>query len=190
LIGSIRGVALERWGERLLVDCGGVGYILNMTSRDLAALRLGEEAFIYVSTQVKDASIELYGFLDRRCRESFQALLGVHGVGPSLALSLLNSFGLEELAQVIEEGAPEVLCMVPGIGPKTAARLVLELKGRLERFGDGYLPSWSEARAVLAALGYGEGEIREALAGLDAAAGTEEVVRSALRRLGGSSGAD
>jgi Holliday junction DNA helicase RuvA len=194
VIGSLRGTLVVRGAQgELLVEVGGVGYRVNVPTRTAASLgAVGSEVHLWVHTHVREDAIVLYGFTRDDERRCFEALLGAHGVGPALALSVLSALSPAALSAAVLEDDAETLCAVPGIGRKTAARLLLDLKSRLE------LPALSEAdlaggaaraearaevRAALAELGYGPDEIRRALEGRREDVGVEELLRLALRDL-------
>jgi Holliday junction DNA helicase RuvA len=147
--------------------------------------------FLHVHTHVREDAIVLYGFAHADERRCFEALLGAHGVGPSLALGILSALSPAALSTAVLEDDLDTLCTVPGVGKKTAARLLLELKARLDlpsldapgQPGPSSGAPRAEARAALAELGYGPEEIRAALDGLDDTASVEDLVRTALREL-------
>jgi Holliday junction DNA helicase RuvA len=194
MIGSLRGTLLDRpaTGE-VIVEVHGVGYRASVPTSVLAGLGpAGSEVFLHVHTHVREDAIVLYGFAHGDERRCFEALLGAHGVGPSLALAILSSLSPAALSTAVLEDDLDTLCHVPGVGKKTAARLLLELKARLDLptlDGGGSAPTSvpgsarGEARAALAELGYGPDEIIGALERVDGAAPVEEMVRSALREL-------
>ncbi len=193
MIGSLRGTLLDRpsTGE-VVIEVHGVGYRASVPTSVLAGLGApGSEVFLHVHTHVREDAIVLYGFAHADERRCFEALLGAHGVGPSLALAILSSLSPAALSTAVLEDDVDTLCLVPGVGKKTAARLLLELKARLDlpALGGGgtrTVPTGSargEARAALVELGYGPDEIAGALDGIDAGAPVEEMVRSALREL-------
>jgi holliday junction DNA helicase RuvA len=193
MIGSLRGVLLDRPAPgEVIVEVGGVGYRASVTTSLLAGLgRPGSEVFLHVHTHVREDAIVLYGFAHADERRCFEALLGAHGVGPSLALAILSSLSPAALSTAVLEDDVDTLCLVPGVGKKTAARLLLELKARLDlpALGDpgptgGAAGSTrGEVRAALTELGYGPDEIRGALDALDDEGPVEDMVRSALREL-------
>ena len=193
MIGSLRGTLLDRpsTGE-VIVEVGGVGYRASVPTSVLAALGpAGSPVFLHVHTHVREDAIVLYGFAHADERRCFEALLGAHGVGPSLALAILSALSPAALSTAVLEDDLDTLCLVPGVGKKTAARLLLELKARLDLpslggGGTGSTPAGSargEARAALAELGYGPDEISGALESVDGNAPVEEMVRNALREL-------
>jgi Holliday junction DNA helicase RuvA len=194
VIGSLRGTFVDRPGPgEVLVDVHGVGYRVSVPTSVLASVGpIGAEAFLHVHTHVREDAIVLYGFLHADERRCFEALLGAHGVGPSLALAILSSLSPASLSTAVLEDDVDTLCLVPGVGKKTAARLLLELKARLElpSLGGGTPISVGEdrsgrgeVRAALTELGYGPDEIRGALERLPDDGPVEELLRSALREL-------
>ena len=192
MIGSLRGTLIDRPAPgEVIIEVGGVGYRASVPTSLLASLgSTGTEVFLHVHTHVREDAIVLYGFAHADERRCFEALLGAHGVGPSLALAILSSMSPAALSTAVLEDDADTLCLVPGVGKKTAARLMLELKARLDlpTLGGGPEPiatgsPRSDARAALAELGYGPDEIRAALDVVDDDGPVEELVRSALREL-------
>ena len=190
MIGRLRGTLAERSGESILVDVGGVGYEVAVTPRDLTALpAVGEEVVIHTYLHVREDQLGLFGFAEVSSRNLFRLLLGASGVGPKLGLAMLATLGPNELRAAVVSDDVAALTAVPGIGTRTAQKLILELRARLE-LPEGELPSADTAmaslRQALEGLGYGQGEIREATSGLDADEPVEDLLRTALQRLGGS----
>lgn len=194
MIGSLRGTVAARTADgEVVVEVGGVGYRVSVTTATAAALgQAGSEVFLHVHTHVREDALVLYGFAHDDERRCFEALLGAHGVGPALALAVLSVLSPAALSTAVLEEDVGTLCSVPGIGRKTAARLLIDLKSRLDlpdlRATVGSAPdagrlARSEARAALVELGYGPDEIRAALDGLSDSAGVEELLRLALREL-------
>ena len=216
MIGLLRGAVVVRSGEgEVIVDVGGVGYRVAVTPATAAAL-IGAgstpgspaEATLYVHTHVREDAIVLYGFVHDDERRCFEVLLGSHGVGPALALAIMAALSPAALSTAVLEEDLDTLCTVPGVGRKTAARLLIELKSRLDLpdlslSGPGGVggadgagvgvgagsdmrtsrTSRAEARAALSELGYAPDEIRGALDGLRDDVGVEEMLRLALREL-------
>ncbi len=180
-----------------VIDCGGVGYACRTTSYTLSALTVGKQAKLFTHLNVREDAMELYGFSSENERNCFQMLIGVSGVGPKAALSILSATTPEGLATSIIPGNEKALMVAQGIGQQIAQRVILELKDKLaggqlpmeESYGGSgvtVIPQdkASEASAALAVLGYGPGEITMALKGLDLdALSLEEVVRQALRKM-------
>jgi Holliday junction DNA helicase RuvA len=208
VIGSLRGVLLDRvvragqpLGE-ILVEAAGVGYRVQGSAAALAALgEPGSQVFLFVHTHVREDAIILYGFSSRDERQCFETLIGAHGVGPAVALALLSVHSPAALRRVVATDDAGALTMVPGIGAKTASRLLIELKSRLELdvdldgsvsrshgvgLGTGASTPRSEVRAALAGLGYGYDEVREVVGRLPEEGSTEVLLRTALRQLAGA----
>ncbi len=199
MIGLLRGPVVVRTGEcEVIVDVGGVGYRVTVTPSTAAALvASGGEATLFVHTHVREDAIVLYGFVHDDERRCFEVLLGSHGVGPALALAIMAMLSPAALSTAVLEDDLETLCAVPGVGRKTAARLLIELKSRLDLPDLSLDPvgaafqgpdratrtSRAEARAALGELGYAPDEIRGALDGLRDDVGVEEMLRLALREL-------
>ena len=212
MIGLLRGAVVLRTGEgEVILDVGGVGYRVAVTPATAAALVVGGagggggEATLYVHTHVREDAIVLYGFVHDDERRCFEVLLGSHGVGPALALAIMAALSPAALSTAVLEEDLDTLCTVPGVGRKTAARLLIELKSRLDLpdlslsgagagagIGAGGTgadgagssrTSRAEARAALSELGYAPDEIRGALDGLRDDVGVEEMLRLALREL-------
>ncbi|MHB8439564.1 MAG: Holliday junction branch migration protein RuvA [Acidimicrobiales bacterium] len=202
MIGWLRGRLAARLAEgEVIVDVGGVGYRLVVPAPTLAVLGTeGDEVTLHVHTHVREDALVLYGFAGADERRCFEALLGAHGVGPALAVSILAALSPADLVRAVIEEDLDVLCGVPGIGKKTAARLVLDLRSRLSvpdlgasavpggGAGQGHSTSAprQDVRAALAELGYGADEIRLALAQLHDEGSVEDLLRQALRELAGA----
>jgi len=166
-----------------VVDCSGVGYACKTTNYTLGALTVGKKAKLYTHLNVREDAFELYGFASEGERSCFEMLIGVSGVGPKAALSILSSNSPENLAMAIITENEKALTSAPGIGKKIAQRVILELKDKLAKgqlngmsAGESYggtgitvIPEnkASEAAAALAVLGYGQQEINLALKGID-----------------------
>jgi holliday junction DNA helicase RuvA len=201
VIGLLRGRALLRSADgEVILDVAGVGYRVTVTPSTAAALMTNgtaDEATLFIHTHVREDAIVLYGFRHDDERRCFEVLLGSHGVGPALALAIMAVLSPASLSTAVLEDDLDTLCSVPGVGRKTAARLLIELKSRLDlpdlsldgpgASSDGAArttrTSRSEARAALSELGYAPEEIRGALDGLRDDVGVEEMLRLALREL-------
>ncbi len=181
-----------------VIDCGGVGYACRTTNNTLTRLKKGETAKLYTYLNVREDAMELYGFYSENELNCFQLLIGVSGVGPKAALSILSSSTPETLAMSIITGDEKALTVAPGIGKKIAQRVILELKDKLAKGqiapgGESYggtgvtvIPEnkSSEAAAALAVLGYSTAEIGAALKGIDLEAlSLEEIIKQALKKM-------
>ncbi|HLH27967.1 MAG TPA: Holliday junction branch migration protein RuvA [Acidimicrobiales bacterium] len=193
MIGSLRGTLLDRTApDEVIVETAGVGYRVSVPTSVAGGLGgLGTEVRLHVHTHVRDDAIVLYGFAHADERRCFEALIGAHGVGPTLALSILSALSPAALTTAVLEDDAATLCAVPGVGKKTAARLLLELKARLDlpaldgpnNDAAGARSARGDAREALVGLGYGPEEIRQALDAVGEADSAEGLVRSALREL-------
>ncbi len=182
-----------------VIDCAGVGYACRTTQNTISHLTQGKEAKLYTYLNVREDAMELYGFYSENELTCFEMLLGVSGVGPKAALSILSSATPEGLASAIITGDERALTAAQGVGKKIAQRVILELKDKLAK---GQLPSpggesyggtgvtvipqnkAGEAAAALAVLGYSSQEVAVALKGLDLETlPLEEIVRQALKRM-------
>ena len=194
MIGSLRGVVLDRLPPaELLLEVGGVGYRVTVTPAALAAGSPGQTLFVHVHTHVREDAIVLYGFPTADERRCFEALLGAHGVGPGLAVAILSALSPQALRRAVAGEDADALVAVPGVGRKTAARLLLELQSRLDLPLDEAQPTGAvvgdahaEVRAALSGLGYGPDEVRCALRALPPAGSVEELLTSALRQMAGA----
>ncbi len=198
MIGSLRGTVLEviPSGE-VLLEVGGVGYRVQVSARTLAHLTPGSSVFLHIHHHIREDAQVLYGFTGRDERVTFDTVLGAHGVGPALAMAILGTLGPDDLRRAVATEDLAALCLVPGVGKKTAQRLVLELRSRLDVPEPVDLPGVGvagavaataivEARAALTGLGFGPDEVRVALAGARPDADAATIVRDALRVLGSS----
>ncbi len=195
MIGSVRGSVLERsaTGE-VLVEVGGVGYRVLVPLSAVAGLLPGGAAFLFTHLHVRDDAMTLYGFPTRDERDTFEILIGASGVGPKLALAILSVHSPAVLRRALVDDDLGALTLVPGVGSRTAQRLLVELKARLEVPDleavdtDAAPPARAEVRSALSGLGYDPDEVRDALAQLEADGTVEELLRDALKLLavGGS----
>ena len=202
MIGSLRGTLLERSQlNEVLVEVMGVGY--RVTVSPATVVELGDpddEVFLYIHHHRREDAETLYGFRSRDERVCFEALLGAHGVGPALALAILSVHAPIALRQVLAEDDLSALCLVPGVGKKTAARLLVELKSRLDipdldlsvpdtgtAAGSTRVPASTAARAdvreALAGLGYQPDEVLAVLRELPDGDDSATLLRDALQRL-------
>lgn len=197
MIASVRGTLLQVAIDHVVVEVGGVGLQVYAPRLVLGALgEIGAEVRLFTNLQVREDSLTLYGFASVEQRQLFETLLGVTGIGPKVALSLLSSGQPDELRAAIASGDVARLSRVPGIGKKTAERLVLELKGKIDLRGvvapSGASPAAmavnSELAEMLGSLGFSAAEASSAIAALPADAPTalEERLRLALRYFGGA----
>jgi holliday junction DNA helicase RuvA len=192
MIYRLRGTLVEKDTEGVVMDVGGVGYRASASLATLRALpSLGEECVIHTRMVVREDAMLLFGFAEREERAAFDALTAVSKVGPKLALSILSSMSAPEISEAVARGDVIKLASVPGLGKKTAERLVLELKGKsLAAFGPepvvagGGGGPYVEARDALTALGYRLEEAEKALNDVPSQDSVEKYIKEALRRIG------
>jgi Holliday junction DNA helicase RuvA len=191
VIGSVRGEVLERstTGE-VLVEVGGVGYRAFVPLSAIPNLEPGTPAMLFTHLHVRDDAMVLFGFPTRDERDTFEALIGANGVGPKLALAILSVHSPGALRRAIVEDDLDALTMVPGVGKRTAQRLLVELKARLDvpelehaDADSGATSSRAEVRAALSGLGYQSDEVRDVLAQLPDDGPVEDLLRDALKLL-------
>ncbi|WP_302410191.1 Holliday junction branch migration protein RuvA [Comamonas kerstersii] len=190
MIGKLTGTLLEKNPPEVLVDCHGVGYEVQVPMSTFYNLpQVGQPISLLTHFIVREDAQLLYGFATAQERQTFQELIKISGVGPRMALSLLSGLSIEELAQAVATQEAGRLVKVPGIGKKTAERLLLELKGKL---GDAVVTGAaaqvkSDAQAdilqALLALGYSDKEASACLKQLPADIGVSEGIKLALKGL-------
>jgi Holliday junction DNA helicase RuvA len=191
MIGSLRGAVLERNTDAtVLLEVGGVGYLVAVSSRVLAELEPGTSVFLYIHHHIREDAQTLFGFTSRDERQTFQVLIKSNGVGPALAMAILATHPPAALFDVVANNDVAALTLVPGIGKKTAERLIIDLRDRLSvpmLDGAGMGGSSSavaDVRDALASLGYGTDEIRDVLRELPTDADSSSLLRDALKSLG------
>ncbi len=182
MISRLRGTVAARTAAGLVLDVGGVGYLLAATPRVTA--RVGEEATVDTYLVVREDALQLYGFASTDERELFELLLGVSGVGPKVALAIVSGSTPVELRRAIARDDTARFEAIPGIGRKTAQRVIMELKEKLAAYGlqDHAHPGGVLARDALVELGWSLLDAERALADVDESLTVEEQVRSALKR--------
>ena len=197
---SVRGTLIHMEPRVAVVECGGVGFRCHITMNTARELpKVGDEATLYTIMSVREDAIELFGFADQSELRSFKLLIGVSGVGPRAALSILSAVTPQQLALAVVTEDEKALTAANGIGKKIAQRVILELKDKLAReealggtsvkggaLAMAAVPhsKKSEAQSALAVLGYGSAEIATALKDIDMEALTlEDIIRQALKRM-------
>ena len=196
MIGSLRGKLIEKRPNLVLLDVGGVGYQVLIPLSTFTSLgALHAEATLLVHTHVREDQLALYGFLTSREKQCFELLISASGVGPSLALKILSGMGLDELVPAIRKGDLAQLVRIPGVGRKTAERIVLELRDKLAavdvpEVGKPATRSQleSDVASALVNLGYDERAVESAMARSRGTMGNdfESLLRASLQVLGGA----
>lgn len=198
MIARIRGALAEFDESFIVVDVGGVGYELEVSSSTLSSLpAVGDELTLFAHHVVREDASLLYGFARKAERNLFRALIRINGVGPKLALALISSLELGEFARCVADNDLARLTKVPGVGRKTAERLVIELRDRLDiipastasQSEPSSAATVREAEEALEALGYRRQEVNRVFDDVAVAGqSTAELVRLALRALGRQAG--
>ena len=184
MISRLRGTLAGQTADGLVLDVGGVGYLVQATPSVLRRAAGAAEVTVETYLHVREDALQLYGFADAAERSLFVQLLGVSGIGPKVALAVVSSASADELQRAIALDDSARFQAIPGIGKKTAERIVLELEGSVVAAVPapaGQAPRELVARDALVELGYSLVEAEQALAGVDPELPAEERVREALR---------
>jgi Holliday junction DNA helicase RuvA len=184
MIASVSGRIISRGLDHLVVEAGGIGYLVFTTTDVLTKFAPGDEVKLLTHMVVREDVQALYGFLQPAERQLFSMLLSVAGVGPRIALAVLSSGKVEELRSAIGRGDSAIFTAISGIGKKTAERIILELKGKLADLVEGGTNSSADIINALSNLGYNMYEIREILGKLSPNASVEDRLKEALKLLG------
>lgn len=196
MIGQLRGALIDKRPNQVIVDAGGVGYQVQIPLSTFAGLgALHAEVTLLIHTHLREDQIALYGFLTAREKQCFELLISTSGVGPNLALKILSGMNLDELVPAIRKGDVLQLKRIPGVGQKTAERIILELRDKfatVEIAGPGKAASRSQVESDVASalvnLGYDERSVEKTLEEVRGEAGGsfELLLRAALQKLGGA----
>jgi Holliday junction DNA helicase RuvA len=197
MIGSLRGTLVARSARgEVVVEVAGVGYRATVAPATMVALGdVGDSVVVHTHLHVRDDALTLFAFASRDERDCFEAMIVAHGVGPSLALAILSVHSPADLRHVLADGDVDALTLVPGVGPKTATRLLIELTSRLDLDGiadplertlvngDGPRSARADLRDALGALGYQADEVGAVMRQLPAEGAAPDLLRTALRLL-------
>jgi holliday junction DNA helicase RuvA len=187
MIARLRGTPVASTPEGLVLDVGGVGYLVAATPSAVRKAKNADEITVETYLHVREDALQLYGFAERAERDLFVQLLSVNGVGPKVALAIVSGSPADELRRAIVREDAARFTAIPGIGKKTAERIVLERKEKMAAVvapvaGDEDVDEHIVARDALVELGYSVADAERALANTDREASPEERVRQALRR--------
>jgi holliday junction DNA helicase RuvA len=201
MIGSVRGMVIDKSpkGEVIIETSSGVGYRLIVSAPTMSHLGStnGDAVFLHVHTHVREDALQLFGFSSREERVTFELLISTHGVGPALALAILSAHTPSSLRTAVATEDTDALTLVPGVGKKTAARLLIELKSKFDgadldlpvmlvtagsapAASAGTADARSDVRAALAELGYGTDEVKNVLRRLPTEGDSATLLRQAL----------
>jgi Holliday junction DNA helicase RuvA len=188
MIARLSGKVVEKGTDGLVVDAGGVGYAVAVAASDYGGANLEEDITLHIYEHIRDDAHDLYGFSNMPSRRFFEQLLSVSGVGPKVAMGVLSAASLPQLQQAIAAGDVEVFRGVAGVGKKTAERIMVELKGKVEASGVSLVGmaagSNDSVYQALVGLGYTPAQAAEAAAGVPAeVTGEQARIKAALRDL-------
>lgn len=192
MIAFLTGRVAARAAGHALIEVGGIGYRLIMSTSSLAALPAeGDEVTVHTHLHVREDELTLYGFESEEERALFEALIGVSGVGPKVALAILSGLRPDALRTALARDDVALLSSVPGVGKKTAQRLLIDLKDKLGApalggSGGGSSHAAVEAREALLSMGFSPAEAAVGLKDVPDGASTEQLLKSALKVLGGT----
>jgi len=193
----INGIVSELEPNLAVIECGGLGFELNVSLYTVQNVKLGEKAKLYTYEVVKEDAFDLYGFSSKAEKHCFELLVGVNGVGPKAAMAILSTTTPDGLIAAILNGNEKVITAAPGVGKKLAQRVLLELKDKVGKI-DGGIPTvsadipamtvtgidknLSDATAGLLVLGYGQAEINQALRNVDTTGmSSQDIIKLVLR---------
>ncbi len=191
MIGYLKGKIFSVKPTQVVIDVSGVGYIVNISLNTFEKISGNENAELFIHTHVREDAFSLFGFSSEVEKEMFELLISVSGIGPKLALSVFSGIKVDDLRTAISRGDLNRMCAIPGIGKKTAERLIVELKQKVEKIsesikGDESYSSRNEAVAALVSLGYNqkvaEKSVRDAT-DISPNASLEEIIKQALKNL-------
>ncbi len=196
MIYSVRGKYIHSEPGFAVIECAGVGYRCQTTTTTQRNIKLNEEVTLYTHLNVREDAMELFGFYAQSELQTFRTLIGVSGVGPKMALSILSELSTEQVVMAISASDVKSLTRASGVGPKLAQRIILELKDKLKGFAasDVSLSSGgsviadtgniSKAVAALAVLGYSAADVTPVLSQLSPELSVEQLIAQTLRRMG------
>lgn len=193
MIDILQGNAISKEENQLTILVGGVGFLINMNSREIEKINLNEEIKVFTKMIVREDDISLYGFLKKSERTIFSLLTTVTGIGPKVAMQVMGMYDEEEIRQFILLEDAKSLTKAPGIGKKTAERLILELKDKVSKTFTSEVPEIlkinedifsDEALEALLSLGFSSFEAREALKNVDPSLSVDEKLKLSLKNIG------
>lgn len=189
MIGSLRGRVLSRRPDNVLIDVNGVGYQVNLPVNVISRMpQEGGEVFLHIHTHVREDALQLFGFGSEDEKRIFLTLLGITGIGPKMALNILSGLSHEEFVSAIDSEDVAMLCRIPGLGKKTAHRLILELREKLPAAPASKDRVFEDTLSALVNLGYKKNVAQEALEKIykQGPADIEGLLREALKHLTGN----
>lgn len=192
MIDIVKGTAILKELSSVTIMVGGVGFLVNVSSRENEEIRLNEEITLFTKMVVREDDISIYGFLSKRERAIFELLTIVSGIGPRVAMGILGMYGEEELRKYILSSDVKSLTKAPGVGKKTAERMILELKEKIVKIFGDYIPDVKENITVasddaidaLVGLGFSAIEAKNAISNVDPNLSIDDKIKFALKNIG------
>ena len=186
MIRKLSGEIDEISNNEIILDVSGVGYLVRIANSTLSSLRVGMKVSLYTHHAIRETASDLYGFLEKSDLDFFEMLLGISGIGPKSALGVINTAPVKTIIEGIQSGNADHLAKISGIGKKSAEKIMVGLKDKVEMGasgGDGVNSGATDAIEALTSLGYTLNDARTAVQKLDNALSTEEIVKLALKNL-------
>lgn len=192
MIDIVKGIAILKEENSVTILVGGIGLLINVSSRENKEIRLNEEITLFTKMVVREDDISIYGFISKRERSIFSLLTMVSGIGPKVAMGIMGMYGEEELRKYILSSDIKSLTKAPGVGKKTAERIILELKDRIVKIFGDYIPDVKEsvplenddAIEALVGLGFSAIEVKNALMNADPSLSVDDKIKIALKNIG------
>ena len=185
MINRISGTIIEKNPSAIVLNVGGIGYEIGIPVSTFSKLpQIGEKTLLFTHLYIREDSHQLFGFLEKLERDLFGKIIKVSGIGPKVGLAILSSIPPTSLVSYIERRNTENLCQIPGIGKKTAERMILELNGKIEAVSENTNNNEELVQALLA-LGYSEKEVRSTVSTIEYKLTIQEKIKKALKLLSG-----
>lgn len=192
MIDIVKGIAILKEENSVTLMVGGIGLLINVSSRENKEIRLNEEITLFTKMVVREDDISIYGFISKRERSIFSLLTMVSGIGPKVAMGIMGMYGEEELRKYILSSDVKSLTKAPGVGKKTAERIILELKDRIVKIFGDFIPDVKEsvplenddAIEALVGLGFSAIEVKNALMNVDPSLSVDDKIKIALKNIG------
>ncbi len=192
MIDIVKGIAILKEENSVTILVGGIGLLINVSSRENKEIRLNEEITLFTKMVVREDDISIYGFISKRERSIFSLLTMVSGIGPKVAMGIMGMYGEEELRKYILSSDVKSLTKAPGVGKKTAERIILELKDRIVKIFGDFIPDVKEsvplenddAIEALVGLGFSAIEVKNALMNVDPSLSVDDKIKIALKNIG------
>ena len=186
MINRISGTLVEKKPSVAVIDTVGLGYEIGIPVSTFAKLpKLGEQVIVFTHLYVREDSLQLFGFLEKSERDLFSKIIKVSGIGPKVGLAILSTISALELINYIEDRNADSLCQIPGIGKKTAERMILELNGKIGEISEASFDDNNELTRALLSLGYSEKEVRSTVSAIEYKLSIQDKIKKALKLLSG-----